>query len=137
MVEALLFDPQSAQLIPDFLNAAYDYQKMAAVTLILCWCSIVSVKFSFLFLFRKLVDRIPTLIKYWWCVTIFNVVAGAYGIAVYLVACPHFYNVEARKFIFAPTFCVWRTHTDVVSSAMYAGIWGSDDDQLLRITDGT
>ncbi|MCJ1384837.1 hypothetical protein MMC17_007955 [Xylographa soralifera] len=97
MVEALIFDPQSAQLIPDFLDAAYDYQKMAAVTLILCWCSIVSVKFSFLFLFRKLVDRIPALIKYWWCVTIFNVVAGAYGIAVYLVACPHFYNVQALQ----------------------------------------
>jgi hypothetical protein len=99
MVEALLFgDPADLDLPPDWIQRAFDYQKMAAVSLILTWCSIVSVKFSFLFLFRRLIDRIRSLRIYWWIVLVFNIAISGYGAAVYIVACPHFYSMQARQF---------------------------------------
>ncbi|KAL8994874.1 MAG: hypothetical protein Q9169_005272 [Polycauliona sp. 2 TL-2023] len=47
------------------------------------------VKFSFLFLFRSLVQRIRALTIYWWIVTGFNVAVLGYGLSVYYVACPY------------------------------------------------
>ena len=42
------------------------------------------------FLFRKLMDRLPPLIIYWWFVVGFNGIISAYGAAVYIAACPDF-----------------------------------------------
>ncbi|KAL8724939.1 MAG: hypothetical protein Q9181_006608 [Wetmoreana brouardii] len=50
----------------------------------------MAVKFSFLFLFRKLIDRIPPLITYWWFVIAFNIVAFGYGLSTYFLICPRF-----------------------------------------------
>lgn len=79
----------------DFLDQAFDFQKLVTVSLILTWCSIVAVKFSYLFLFRKLIDRIRPLVIYWWFVAVFNAMISAYGAAVYIAACPDFYSIEA------------------------------------------
>ena len=83
------------ELPADFLQQAYDFEKFAAVSLILTWCSIVSVKFSYLFLFRKLVDRMPRIITYWWFVAIFNGLISVYGATIYIIDCPYFYNIKA------------------------------------------
>ncbi|KAF7507791.1 hypothetical protein GJ744_010092 [Endocarpon pusillum] len=62
---------------PDWLQRTFDCQKFLVLSLCLTWCTITAVKFSFLFLFRRLIDHIPRLIIYWWIVMVFNVaVAG-------------------------------------------------------------
>ena len=95
MVEALLFkDIQDVELPADFIPRAFDYQKMVDITLGLTWFSIFAVKFSFLFLFRKLIDRLKPLIIYWRFAVLFNVGVLVYGTAVYYVACPHYYSIE-------------------------------------------
>lgn len=54
-VEAGMID---IELPSDFLQQAYDFQNLVAVALILIWCSIVSVKFSYLLLVKTLINRI-------------------------------------------------------------------------------
>ncbi|KAI4237997.1 MAG: hypothetical protein L6R40_005808 [Gallowayella cf. fulva] len=75
---------------PDFLQQTYQYLKWISVNQTLAWCSVVSVKFSFLSLFRRLIDRMPPLITYWWFVVAFNVVAFGYGLSTYFLICPHY-----------------------------------------------
>lgn len=82
---------------PDFLQQSYSFQKFVTVALILTWLSIVSVKFSYLFLFKRLIDRIRPLVIYWWFVAVFNAVISAYGAAVYIIACPKFYTIDTCK----------------------------------------
>lgn len=79
----------------DFMEQAFDFQKLAVVSLILTWCCIVSVKFSYLLLFRTLADRIRPMAIYWWFAAIFNAIVSAYGAAVYILACPDFYNMKS------------------------------------------
>lgn len=43
---------------PDIVIVAYRYHKMSVVGLIASWLAIVSVKFSFLALFKRLIDRL-------------------------------------------------------------------------------
>lgn len=81
----------------DFITQAYDFQKLAAVSLILTWCSIVSVKFSYLFLFRKLIHRMRPMLIYWWFVAVFNAIISVYGTTVYIAACPDFYSPKSSK----------------------------------------
>lgn len=58
----------------------------------LSWCSIISVKFGFLFLFKKLVARVPFMAMYWWIAAFLNLLISIYGFTVYLVACPYFHS---------------------------------------------
>lgn len=82
---------------PDFITQAYDFQKLAAAALMLTWCAIVSVKFSYLFLFKKLIHRMRPMLIYWWFATIFNAIISAYGVTVYIAACPYFYSPKSCK----------------------------------------
>lgn len=75
-----------------FLQQTYQYLKWITVNQALAWCSIIAVKFSFLSLFRKLVDRIPPLITFWWFAVAFNVVALGYGFSTYFLYCPYYNN---------------------------------------------
>lgn len=98
MTAAFLFHLKNMELSPDFVQKSFDYQKMAAVSLILSWCSIVSVKLSFLFLFRRLIDRVTVMVIYWRFVAVFNVAIAGYGAAEYILACPYFYSLKASMF---------------------------------------
>ncbi|KAI4252337.1 MAG: hypothetical protein LQ352_004344 [Teloschistes flavicans] len=75
-----------------FLQDSYDFLKWITVSQALAWCSVMAVKFSFLFLFRKLIERMPPLITYWWFVITFNIVALGYGMSTYFLYCPYFNN---------------------------------------------
>ncbi|KAL8772125.1 MAG: hypothetical protein Q9209_002560 [Squamulea sp. 1 TL-2023] len=76
------------------LQPSYKYLKWITVNQTLAWTSIIAVKFSFLCLFRKLIERMPKLISYWWGVVGFNTVAFGYGMATYFLGCPHYNNPE-------------------------------------------
>jgi len=82
----------------DFIQQAFEFHKLVTVALILTWFSIVSVKFSYPFLFKRLIDRMPLMVIYWWVVAVFNGLISAYGAAVYIAACPDFYNMKSCKF---------------------------------------
>ena len=84
----------ATELPPGFVSPAFDF-KLMTVALILTWCAIVSVKFSYLLFFRKLIDRFPRMMAYWWFVAGFNAVISAYGASVYVAACPDFYSLKS------------------------------------------
>lgn len=78
------FEFGSGTAVPDdFKTQGWAVQKHSAIALVLEWFSIVSVKFSFLCVFRRLVDRVPAMKRYWWIVLISNIVISCYGISVY------------------------------------------------------
>lgn len=64
MAEALLFGVPNAELSSNFIEDSYWYHKISAVALIMTWCSLVSVKFCFLFLFRKILNRTKSMLTY-------------------------------------------------------------------------
>ena len=97
MVEALETGMTDVEFPADFVEEAFDFGKFVTVALILTWCSIVSVKFSYLFLFRKLIDRMHLMLIYWWVAVIFNALISMYGAAVYVAACPYYYSLKSRK----------------------------------------
>ena len=92
LVLALTTKLPTAEIPPDFLEQSYDFHKWITITLMLSWSAIMAAKFSFLFLFRKLIDRIKPLTMYWWVVTVFNIAVLGYGVSVYYLACPYYYD---------------------------------------------
>ena len=66
------------------------FHKSSSACLILLWTAVCGVKFSFLALFRKLVDRDCFLTSYWRWVLGLNIVVYAYGIAGFVLPCPYF-----------------------------------------------
>ena len=98
LFEALAYRVPTLQLPPDWKQRTLNMHQMGTVALILAWCSIASVKFSFLFLFRRLIDRLPNLMIYWWVVVIFNAVVAVYGAAICVLTCPWYYDDRSREF---------------------------------------
>ena len=90
VVEALLMRPAQATFSMNFMDNAFAYQKWVTTSLVLLWMAVASVKFSFLFLFRKLIDRLRPLVIYWWVAVASNLVAVVLGISNYLLACPQY-----------------------------------------------
>ncbi|KAL8811957.1 MAG: hypothetical protein Q9200_001390 [Gallowayella weberi] len=72
------------------LQQTHEYLKWITVNQTLAWSSVIAVKFSFLSLFRRLIERMPPLIIYWWFVVVFNLVAFGYGLSTYFLICPHY-----------------------------------------------
>ena len=83
----------------DFLQQAYDFQKFVTIAMVLTWMSIVSVKFSYLFLFRRLISRLTYMAWFWWFAVVYNGVISIYGGAVYGIACPHYYSLKSCELL--------------------------------------
>ena len=96
LTEALTYATSFA-FEPQDLNRVFEFRKLVTASLILTWMAMMAVKFSFLALFRRLIDRIPPLIKYWRIVVAFNLAVTAYGASVYVIACPHFSGMKVGK----------------------------------------
>ena len=95
--EAFSLGDTSFQFTPTFLEQSNIYHLRVTVVLMLSWCAIGSVKLSYLFLFRRLVDRLPRMMLYWWFALTFNLAVIGYGIAVYYVACPYYFTFQQRE----------------------------------------
>jgi len=83
-------------LPPDFIEQSTIFHKLSDVCLILLWTTVFGVKFSFLSLFRKLIDRNRPLTIYWKVVTTVNAIVWAYGVAGFIIPCPHFIPPKSR-----------------------------------------
>ena len=88
LVEALEGNTIPADLPVDFLKHVLDFEKLVVGAMVLTWCAIISVKFSYLFLFRKLIDRIRPMILYWWVAVVYNALISMYGIVIYAYVRP-------------------------------------------------
>lgn len=97
LVGALQEGTPGISLPSDFISQAFDFGKLSTVAQVLTWCSLASVKFSYLFLFKKLIDRIRPMIIYWWVTAVFNALTSLYIAAVYMVVCPYYYSTKACK----------------------------------------
>ena len=95
--EALTYAPFRVSFQPQDLDKVYEFRKLVTASLILTWVAMMAVKFSFLALFRRLIDRIPPLMKYWRVVVAFNLAVTGYGASVYVIACPHFSGIKVSK----------------------------------------
>lgn len=88
-VKALTLGEKITYSLPsDFQKRVVHYRSLNNASLVLTWFTIVSIKFSFLFIFKKLIDRIRPLIAYWWVFTVFNGAIAIYGATVPILACP-------------------------------------------------
>lgn len=83
------------ELPSDFIPQAFEVQKLITVALILTWSSIVSVKFSYLFLFKRLISRIRPLVIYWWFTVVFNAMISVWGAIVVGLTSPDYYSLKA------------------------------------------
>ena len=92
--EALVIGLPNVAISPHFIEDALWFHKMITISLILTWWSLMAVKLCFLFLFKKLVERIRPMLVYWWIVTVFNIIVAFHGTGSHTAACPHF---ESRK----------------------------------------
>ena len=97
LTEAMTYAPSLVAITPDNLNRVFQFRKLATASLTLSWVAMMAVKFSFLALFKRLIDRMPRLIRYWWIVVIFNLAVTGYGASVYVIACPHFSGSKVGK----------------------------------------
>ena len=88
LVEALEGNTIPANLPVDFLQRVFEFERFATGALVLTWCAIISVKFSYLFLFRKLIDRLRPMVIYWWFAVAFNALVSIYGIIIYAAIRP-------------------------------------------------
>ena len=79
----------------DVLQQSYDFHKWLTVFGNACWFTVCCTKYSFLFFFRKLIDRLHYLRIYWWIVVLF--VTGVLVFYAYecFMECPYYYSVEA------------------------------------------
>lgn len=85
LAEAMAFGVQVLEVPSDWVQRVLDYHKKTIVNCVLTWCTIASVKFSFLFLFKRLIDRVRPVVIYWWLVVVFNIAVTGYGAAVYIL----------------------------------------------------
>ena len=83
LVEALEGNTIPTNLPVNFLQRVKEFEKLVVGGVVLTWCAIISVKFSYLFLFRKLIDRIRPMVLYWWVAVAFNALISIYGIIIY------------------------------------------------------
>lgn len=88
--QSIGFSIEDLPMSSAFLRPVYEFVKWITVNQALAWCSIIAVKFSFLFLFKKMLDRIPPMITYWWLVVAFNTIAWGYGFSTYFLNCPYY-----------------------------------------------
>ena len=111
LMEALITKLPGIELPVDLLQEVNAFHKWVSAVGTLCWCAIMAVKFSFLVLFRRLIQGIKSLVVFWWIVTVFNIGILGYGISINFISCPHFSGIGSRKLNTQP-----RT-TDINSNA--------------------
>ena len=98
LMVAMISGVPNERPLTSYVQMAFDVRIKSAISLLLLNCSVCSVKFSFLFLFRKLIDRVRPTLVYWWLATIFNLAAFAYGCVAAFAVRPYLNYLENCTF---------------------------------------
>lgn len=99
----------STESINQLFHRVFIFHKLVNASLVLSWAALVAVKFSFLALFKRLIDRIPHLIRFWWFTVIFNIIVSIYGTIVYFIACPYFSGSSMSEICASPRIALLLT----------------------------
>ena len=97
MAQAIVIGLPNVQISSNLIEDSLWFHKLVIISLVLTWWSLMAVKLCFLFLFKKLVDRIKPMLFYWRVATIFNIIVAFYGTASYIAACPRFNTSKSYK----------------------------------------
>lgn len=98
LAQALAGDTIPTDLPTNFLHQVLEFEKLATGALVLTWCAVVAVKFSYLFLFRKLIDRLHYMMIYWWVAAVFNGIISIYGLIIYAAIRPWYCTANSGKY---------------------------------------
>ena len=90
IVDAAVKGKTSTVLLSSFINLSLRFHKWGSIAFALIWTSIFSVKFSFLFFFRLLVQRVRMMVIFWWVVTIATLAAWVFAFVAIFLPCPYF-----------------------------------------------
>ena len=85
----LTLDPLHAHLPQDMLGLVHRFQVILFTYIPITWLSIFLAKFSYLWFFRQLVDRIRPLVIYWRVVMVLTSAVGVLCFLQAFIACPH------------------------------------------------
>ncbi len=87
----ILYTSQAISFIPppDFLQESEHAATHAFAANLLCWTTIFSIKFSFLFYFRALVNRLYKMEVWWWFTLAVFIPITAMVIPGAFIVCPH------------------------------------------------
>ncbi|PWY71379.1 hypothetical protein BO83DRAFT_427980 [Aspergillus eucalypticola CBS 122712] len=78
----------------DIIEVGYVYHEWSAICLTVSWCAFGAVKLSFLFFFKKLIDRIKPWQIYWWAITVYTAAVLIYGSLIFFLSCPYYYDMR-------------------------------------------
>ncbi|MCJ1476804.1 hypothetical protein MMC13_005473 [Lambiella insularis] len=124
--EALTLDPISVTFGPDSIAELEWYQKVAYAFLDISTASVYAVKFSFLFFFRALIDRLRGMILYWRVVLGITATAFAFSVSAPFIGCSGFgldlscldHNTFVRTIAMSSTTSCLDIATDVLIIAI-------------------
>ena len=89
--EALVTNSASfVALTGNWIDQLFWFLKISDAFLVLSWTSVLAVKFSFLFFFRNLIDRVRGMKTYWWIVMAITLAVWAFGCGAVFAPCPYF-----------------------------------------------
>ncbi|KAB8218830.1 hypothetical protein BDV33DRAFT_205057 [Aspergillus novoparasiticus] len=97
LVFALSKGMRGVSIPSDIVEVAYLFHLWSDVCLLISWCAFSAVKLSFLFFFRKLIDRMRTWQLYWWAILIYTVCVLIYGSLIFFVSCPYFFDPRENQ----------------------------------------
>lgn len=89
-------DVSLIESLPDLVKSISSYQRENYAFLGLTWGSIFSVKFSFLFFFKQLINRLDRIIGFWKMTMVITMISFLCCIIIFLTVCPHF-GISACK----------------------------------------
>jgi len=121
-VEALITNSETLYIPADFLHQAFQFQKLSDAYLVLTYNTIFAVKFSFIFFFRILINRVRQMRIYWWVVAATTGVVWAYGVIGIFITCPYFDDIRTRasgQFQFSKTIELTLIQCNAVKQLSY------------------
>ena len=83
----------------DLLKSAVHGTRLVLAADVLLWFTVYAIKFSFLFFFRQLVDRLRGLTIWWWVVFSLLLPMGILNATTNFIACPHLDIVHISKHV--------------------------------------
>lgn len=98
MIEAMITHKPDAEMPKDVIARALEFHKMVETALTLAWTCVFAIKFSFLFFFRSLTDKVCTFNTYWWSVSVLTVIIWIGGILGFWLPCPWFTGTRGCRY---------------------------------------
>lgn len=83
----------------DWLMIYHQFHKWVTICNMAGWCAVMAIKFSFLFFFRRLAERLQYFNYYCGFLIVYNIGCLGHGVAVYYIGCPFYFDDRERTFL--------------------------------------